>query len=317
MSMSTKDYRTGKNTTQEVFPQTTESPQTLDSPGNAQAWDHEEFEEDTSIVYAGDRPDRKLQDAVKETEEETGLDFDHFDDIRVENLPEGSLAQTRRVQQVRGENSYLQTLLVADPDLTNRVDHVKNHALVHENVHGLHFQDKLYDTLVDRGIGKEDAGKLRNLVDQDRSIQEGTTEFITHLLDPNSERVGRRFYRDEMSQVEEMLEVESELVQEIEDTKQELIDNYRDVYDAGVAEGIYMEQGEFAGQQYDALVVGEGAETHGKEIVQDYLAETHYDEEGDYQDFTAEDVHLDRGILKDDPAGDYMQSIQENDYLDA
>jgi len=314
MSKSTTEYNVGDNSTMNVFPSTTVSPQSTKSPGVSV--DSEELQ-DSSIVYASDRPDRKLQEAVEDTEEETGLGFDHFDDIRVENLPEGSLAQTRQVEKDKGGSRYLQTQLVADPDLVGKADYVQNHALVHENVHGLHFQDKLYDTLLDKGIENEDAGKLRTLVDQERSIQEGTTEFITHLLDPNSERVGRRFYRDEMSQVEEMLEGESEIVKQIEDTKDELIDEYRDVYEVGVADGIYMEKGEFAGQEYDAMVVGQGAQRHGEDIIRDYLAENEYQEHDGYQDFSAEDVHLDRGILKDDPAGDYMQSIQENEYLDA
>jgi len=313
MSKSDTEYGEGSSSTMEVFPSTTESPQTTQSPTGS--IDSEDLQ-DSSFVYASDRPDRKLQEAVEDTEEQTGLGFDHFDDIRVENLPEGSLAQTRQVEKDKNGSRYLQTQLVADPDLIGEADYVQNHALVHENVHGLHFQDKLYDTLLDKGIENKDAGKLRTLVDQERSIQEGTTEFITHLLDPNSERVGRRFYRDEMSQVEEMLEGESQLVKEIEDTKDELINEYRDVYEVGVAEGIYMEKGEFAGQEYDAMVIGKGAQRHGEDIVQDYLAETNYDTEGEYQDFSAEDVHLDRGILKDDPAGDYMQSIQENDYLE-
>lgn len=303
---------------EESLRQSAETPQGLHVEGDDTPWSPENLDEDNSIVYAGERPDRQLQQAVKETEEETDLGFGSFDDIRVENLPKGSLAQTRKVEEDKGGSKYLKTLLLADPELVGKPDYIQTHALTHENVHGLHFNDELYDTLVDRGFGREDAGKLRKLVDQDRDIQEGTTEFITHLLDPNSERVGRRFYSDEMAQVEEMLEGESELVQEIEDTKQELIDNYRDFYDVGVSEGIYMEQGEFAGQEYEAMVIGEGAQIYGEQVVQDYLTQDdNYEEIGDYQDFSAEDVHLDRGILDDDPAGDYMQGIQENDYLDA
>lgn len=266
----------------------------------------EKLEEVQGPTYASEKPERELQDSVEDVREITGLDFDSFDDFRVEDLPEDSIAQTRRESYGDTESDYIRTVLAADPELLGLGRELRNHALVHENVHSRHFSGRLYDTLVDRGVSGEDAGRIHSIMDSgDERKLEGGTELITHFLDPENEKVGKSFYPDEMKEVERQLEGESELVEEIKDVKQELLDQYRDIYELDVAEGFYHETGNFAGQEYDALVMGDGAEVYGEEVVQDYLLEEDNYSGDDYEEF-AENMYSGE-VLDNTPVEAYME----------
>jgi hypothetical protein len=266
----------------------------------------EELDEVQGPTYASERPERELMQSVDEAAERTGLDFDSFDDFRVEDL-EGSIAQTRRKNyRSSSGGEYVKTVLAADPEILDLDNYLKVHALLHENVHGKHFSGELYDTLVDRGMPRSEAAELESLMDEDRESLEGGTELITHFLDPDSESVGRSFYPDEMKRVEERLDGDSELLKEIDDAGRELIDEYREVYQVEVDEGLYRERGSFAGQEYDAMVLGENAEVYGEEVVQNYLMDENYAED-DYQEFADEGVYHDESVLENDIVDDYRE----------
>ena len=100
---------------------------------------------------------------------------------------------------------------------------------------------------------------------------EGATEAITHFLDPESHKVGRRFYPDEMALVESELEPDSEIAKDIKNTRNAIIEEYKQVYEVDVNEGVYREKGVFNGERYDAVVVGDSVEDYGEEIVNQYL----------------------------------------------
>lgn len=273
--------------------------------GPVNPFNPEELEEIQGPTYAVERPGRKLQNSIRETEKVIGLDFDSFDDFRVEDLPEDSLAQTQRKKYSGSDGDYVVTVLAADPELLDLGSGLRRHALTHENVHGRHFTGRLYDTLVSEGIDGEEAGRLHSVMGRDEACLEGATEIITHFLDPKSEEVGRSFYPDEMAAVEAELEGESELVDEIEKTKREVVDQYRDVYEVEAFEGLYRERGSFAGQEYDALVLGESAELYGEEVVGEYLMEESYPD-NEYQEFVESNGY----------GGDVLENTVVEDYLD-
>ena len=267
----------------------------------------EELEEVKGPSYASERPERKLMQSVEEAAERTGLDFEVFDDFRVENLSEGSIAQTRQTSDVSSTGGhYMKTILTADPDLIDAGKYLRVHALLHENIHGRHFNDKLYETLVGNGMPRGEAAELESLMNESREHLEGGTEIITHFLDPDSEAVGRSFYPDEMEKVEQSLEADSKILREIDNAGRELIDQYQEVYQVEVNEGVYREKGSFAGQEYDALVLGDGAELYGGDVVQNYLMEENYSEKN-YQEFAEEGVYHDESVLENDVIEDYRE----------
>lgn len=236
--------------------------------------------------YGTDSSLDMLEASMDEVEAFSGLSFDVFDEVAVEDLPEGVPAATRNEKYTAPliGSVYDSTVLVADPELLSMPEAERNHALLHENVHGHYFNDKEERPLERAGIEGEDKEKLYQLLNYgDESAFEGATEFITHLLDPESRKVGKKFYPEEMEAVEEELDADSDLVEDIRGLKNDLIDNYREVYDVEAFDGVYMESGNFAGVDYDALVIGEDAEAYGEEVVRGYLENfSEYDEDGVY-----------------------------------
>lgn len=228
----------------------------------------------------------QLEASMAEVEDFSGLSFDVFDDVSIERLPEGVPAATRnegyRVPFMG--DLYDNTVLVADPELLEMPKEERNHALTHENVHGHYFNGKEDKPLKKAGVRGEDAEKLYKFLNSgDEASFEGATEFITHLLDPESSKVGRKFYPQEMEAVENELDTDSELVEDIRGLKNELIDHYTEKYDVDVSEGLYRGTGSFAGVEYDAVVMGEDAEAYGEEVVKSYLEEmANYMKDGTY-----------------------------------
>lgn len=229
----------------------------------------------------------ELEEAVEETEQETGLDFDVFDGMEVDDsLPENVPAATRedgyRLPFVG--NLYSDTVLVANPNLFEMSDSIRNHALIHEWVHGNYFQDQGDRPLEEADIPRQDAGELYNMMKYGNEAEmEGATEFIAHALDPNSSEVGRTFYPDEMSAVENRLDSDSEIMDDINSLRDDIIDEYRDVYDVEVGDRFYREKGEFAGMEYDAVIFGDEASIEGEDAVRDYLETvSNYMKDGEY-----------------------------------
>ncbi|WP_414838153.1 hypothetical protein ACK3SF_02010 [Candidatus Nanosalina sp. VS9-1] len=173
----------------------------------------------------------ELEASMGEVEDFSGLSFDVFDEVSVENLPEGVPAATRN-EKYRAPlvgNIYDSTVLVADPELLQMPKAERNHALLHENVHGHYFRGEEQRPLEKAGVEDEDKEKLYRMLNYgDESAFEGATEFITHMLDPESRRVGKKFYPEELEAVEQELDADSQLVEDIQGLKNKLIDNYRE-----------------------------------------------------------------------------------------
>jgi len=252
---------------------------TLKSPGP-------EIDQNAWRPNASQQVLEKLETSIKEVEDFSGLDFNVFDDISVEKLPEGVPAATRngKYQVPLIGSIYDRTELVLDPELAEMPRWDRNHALLHEDVHGHYFKDKEKEALDKAGLYGEDRDKIEYLLNSgDESAFEGSTEFITHLLDPESQRVGKKFYPGEMEAVQEELDSDSELVEDIRGLKHELLENYTEVYDIETSEGLYRESGNFAGVDYDVTVIGEDAEDYGEEVVNEYLEEVaNYMKDGAY-----------------------------------
>ena len=242
-----------------------------------------------------------LEASMDEVESFSGLSFDVFDEVSIENLPEGVPAATRNEKYrvpLLG-SLYDSTVLVADPELLQMPKAERNHALLHENVHGHYFNGEEDRPLEQAGVKGEDKEKLYRFLNYgDESAFEGATEFITHMLDPENRRVGKKFYPEELEAVEQELDADSDLVEDIRGLKNDLIDNYREIYDVEAFEGVYMESGNFAGIDYNALIIGEDAEAYGEEVVRDYLENVaEYDEDGVYGlDEASGDVAEDNSI---------------------
>ena len=264
-----------------------------------------ELKEVQGPSYAGERPLKRLENLAEEVKDVTGLDFQSFDYFRVEDLPEDSIAQTRRQKYSGSSGDYVLTVLAADPQLLDLPGELKTHALVHENVHSRHFNGRLYETLIGEGMSGEEAGKLESIMEADESRLEGATEIITHFLDPESEKVGKRFYPDEMELVEKELDPGNELLKEIKAVEKQVLDEYREVYQFETAEGLYREKGSFAGREYDALVLGENAEVYGEDLIGDYLLEEGYDD-NEYQEFV-ESNGYDGDVLENTVVQDYLE----------
>lgn len=238
--------------------------------------------------YEGGSGDGELQQAVEDAEYETGLNFDVFDDFEVdESLPENVPAATRQEGYSLPliGNTYSETVLVANPDLFDMPESIRNHALIHEWVHGNYFQGQEEKPLEEAEVSREDAGELYQMLNYGNEAEmEGATEFIAHMLDPNSSEVGRTFYPDELRAVEERLDsTNSEILEDISSLKTDIIDEYREVYDVEAGDRFYREQGEFADMEYDTVIFGENAENEGEEAVADYLETvSQYMKDGEY-----------------------------------
>ncbi|EGQ43731.1 MAG: hypothetical protein J07AB43_06080 [Candidatus Nanosalina sp. J07AB43] len=220
-----------------------------------------------------------LRDFLENAEDVSGINF-NFDSVKFESLAGESLAQTRK-QQYDGE-LYSKIVLAADPQLKNMSKSLRNHALIHEGVHSLQFEGKLCEKLLEEELSEEEVRQLQLEMGKNETRLEGATEVITHFLDPDSQKVGRRFYPDEMALVESELEEDSEIAKDIKNTKNSIIAEYKQVYEVEVNEGIYREKGVFNGEAYDAVVLGDSIEDYGEEIVNQYLE--HRYSEGEYQE---------------------------------
>jgi len=228
----------------------------------------------------------ELETSMEEVQDFSGLDFNVFDDVSVESLPKGVPAATRngKYRMPLIGSLYDNTELVLDPELAQMPRWDRNHALIHEGVHGHYFKDREDELMDEAGVYGEDREKLQYFLNSgDESAFEGSTEFITHLLDPESQKVGKKFYPREMEAVQEELDSDSELVEDIRGLKHELLENYTEVYDVEASEGLYRESGNFAGVDYDVTVIGEDAEEYGEEVVNEYLEEVaNYMKDGVY-----------------------------------
>ena len=217
-----------------------------------------------------------LEDFLQDAEDVSGINFE-FDHLKFEALPGERLAQTRK-EQYDGE-LYSRIVLAADPQLKGMNKSLRNHVLIHEGVHSLQFERGLCEKLLEEELSKEEVRQLQSEMNKNEKRLEGATEAITHFLDPESQKVGRRFYPDEMALVESELEPGSEIAKDIKNTRNAIVEEYKQVYEVDVNEGIYREKGVFNGEGYDAVVTGDSVEDYGEEIVNQYLEHRYSEDE--------------------------------------
>jgi hypothetical protein len=214
----------------------------------------------------------EVDELLEETSETVGSEVDVFDRKVLDgSLPENVPAVTVHRRERIPFLGYDSTELRVNPDMFELPRYEQRHVMAHEGIHGMHFQDELLEEVGDE-VPEEVMDELyHRLAYGTEEELEGATELLARYINPESPLVGEKFRRDEARKVEQ--EIGSELVEEIQGLKKDLIDEYREVYNTEIGENFYMEAGNFAGEEYIAVVEGEDAELEGEEVVMEYLEE--------------------------------------------
>lgn len=230
-------------------------------------------------------------DRLESLGSETGLNFsDSIDDIERDNNT-SALASMEKRETPYGQENILH--------ISNRFDYLnpelQSHVLSHEGIHALDFDDRLVPELkASRGISEDTAYRISMLKDQGRDEKEGVTQAINKRInpDPNS----HYFYPGETSRMESLLEdgdgnLNSELLEEMNDLEEQVIDNHREINTQLTGEGVYIEYGSFNDADYSVMVLGEGAESYGEKLAGEYLGQEDIDlQDMDYEDFVEADL---------------------------
>ena len=228
-------------------------------------------------------------------EDETGLDFSSsIDDIEKKSMP-ALASMEQRTYSINGREYDQNVLNISDTfDYLN--PELQQHVLSHEGIHALDFDDELVPQLeASRNISSKAAQRISLLKDQGRGKKEGVTQAVNKRIMPDA--ASHYFYPDETKEVEHLLEqsgtdLDSELLEDVEDTEREVLDSYREIESQIAVPGLYLEQGSVNGTDYSVMVMGEGAEIYGEELASDYLSED-MDEgltEMDYDEFVEADL---------------------------
>lgn len=222
--------------------------------------------------YSPEPSVNEVDKLLEETSETLGSDVDVFDRKVLDgSLPDNVPAATVQRRSKLPFIGYESTELRVNPEMFELPRYEQRHVMAHEGIHGLQFQDELLEEVGDK-VPEEVMDELyHRLAYGTEEELEGATELLARYINPESPLVGEKFRRDEAREVEE--DIGSELVDEIEGLKKDLIDEYRDIYNAEIGENFYMEAGNFAGEEYIAVVEGEEAELEGEEVVMEYLEE--------------------------------------------
>lgn len=234
-------------------------------------------------------------DKLDSVGDETGLDFsDSIDDIEKKDMP--ALASMEQRNYNLNGRTYERNVLNLSHEFDYLNPELQQHVLSHEGIHALDFDEELIPQLKDsRNVSSDAAQRISVLKDQGRGEKEGVTQAINKRIVPDA--VSHYFYPDETREVEHLLEqsgtdLDSELLEDIEDTEREILDSYREIDSQIAVPGLYLEQGTVNGTDYSVMVMGEGAEAYGEALASDYLSEDM--EEGltemDYDDFVDADL---------------------------
>ena len=209
-------------------------------------------------------------------EDETGLDFSSsIDDIEKKDMP-ALASMEQRTYSSNGRN-YERNVLNLSQEFDYLNPELQEHVLSHEGIHALDFDNELVPQLMaSRNISSDAAQKISVLKDQDREKKEGVTQAVNKRINPDA--ASHYFYPDETREVEQLLEqsgtdLDSELLEDIDDTEREVLDSYREIDSQITVPGLYLEQGSVNGTDYSVMVMGEGAEIYGEELASDYLSE--------------------------------------------
>lgn len=230
----------------------------------------------------------KAWSELEELEEETDLGVSEaFDGVEVDSsLPRNVPAATQfdDYQLMAGE------LIDEEPEALLKLNDTffyldtgkQDEVLLHEAMHGLEGKDRLMPELKYRkGISEEfqeDVVTAFNYGGIDQT--EGVVQALAAEL--NDSTVSDYFRRYETRDThdrwrEKGLDPEEELSSEISEFRTDALMEFgdREVYDVEVDEGLYLEYGEFMGEEYSVAVSGEGAEVYGSEVAEEYLEEAY------------------------------------------
>ena len=234
-------------------------------------------------------------DQIDGLEDQTGLDFsDSIDDIEKKGMP-ALASMEQRTYSINGREYNQNVLNISDTfDYLN--PELQQHVLSHEGIHALDFDDELVPQLeASRNISSDAAQRISVLKDQGRREKEGLTQALNKRIMPDAS--SHYFYPDETREVENLLEqsgtdLDSELMENTEDTEREVLESYRDIESQIAVPGLYLEQGSVNGTDYNVMVLGEGADIYGEDLAGDYLSEG--EQKGlvdmDYSDFVEADL---------------------------
>lgn len=205
---------------------------------------------------------------LEEAEEVTGLNFtDAFDSVKRTQLPQNVPAATKTKYGLNGIN----TELLLDYDSEKEMN-----TFIHEGLHALDHKGMLDDELESIGVDPEVSQHIDKLTDGPLEVEEGTIQAVSNALDPND---GKNYaYPYETRMVESYLEqegidLESELAEDIKDTKMDLIDEYRDVYARFSTDNLYFETGSIGEQDYGVIAIGDDAGIYGEDLADDFVEE--------------------------------------------
>lgn len=211
-------------------------------------------------------------DKIDSLEDETGLNFsDSIDDIEKNQMP--ALASMEKRESAYGQKNILH--LSDEFDYLN--PELQSHVLSHEGIHALDFDDNLVPQLkTSRGISDDTAYRISVLKDEGRDEKEGVTQAINKRINPDPS--SHYFYPGETSRMESLLEeggrdLNSELLEEMNELEEEVVDSYRDIDTQLAGEGVYIEYGTFNDTDYSVMVLGEGAEAYGEKLANEYLGQ--------------------------------------------
>ncbi|MFB6192642.1 MAG: hypothetical protein ABEK00_00150 [Candidatus Nanohaloarchaea archaeon] len=231
---------------------------------------------------------------LEKAEEAAGLNFSDSID-KVERKPMDSLASMERRGYGVGPVSYGENVLNVSPEFDYLDPELQEHVLSHEGIHALDFDNRLVPELKDSfNISSQAAQRLSVLKDSSTEAREGVTQALNKRItpDPRSDY----FYPYETQQVEQVLEdegmdLDSELLEDIEEAQKDILEEYRDIDARIVDEGVYLEYGSINDTDYSVMVIGDGAETYGEKLADNYLLDN---EKGlteiNYEDFLETDL---------------------------
>ncbi|MFB6115481.1 MAG: hypothetical protein ABEK04_04240 [Candidatus Nanohalobium sp.] len=277
----------------------------------------------------------KAWDELEELEEETDLGVSEaFDEVEVDSsLPRNVPAAT----QFEDYQSMMGELIDEEPEALLKLNDSffyldpdkKDEVLLHEAMHGLEGKNRLMPELKYRkGVSEEFQEDLVTAFNYGGIDQtEGVVQALAAEL--NDSNVSDYFRRYETRDTHDRwrdkgLDPEEELSSEISEFRTDALMEFgeREVYDVEVEEGLYLEYGEFMGEEYSVAVSGEDAEVYGEDVADAYLEDLYEGLESD-KDFDFEDyedgygaVDVDEEFLPDRAVEDFEEEY-EDEYEDA
>lgn len=201
---------------------------------------------------------------IQDTAKEYGLDIQgELDGVDVDYLEPG----VKAVTTFDGVN----TEITFDYSIFGRSKTEQELTALHELLHVKQFNNTL-DEWLEQTFDANDLAEEVNNGYQSAGEMEGEAEVIVDALFDHQYRSPYPYekLRKEKELGEKGIDVETELTEDIENLKNELLGGYKEIYDTVEAKNIYKEKGEFTGIEYEFTIVGEDAK-NGEKEVNEYL----------------------------------------------